>query len=195
VLHLKGAETIVGRRNDCDLRILSSQVSRRHCMLTIHDGALSVEDLDSVNGTIVNGKRISRKCQLDHGDIVEIGPLRFVVDAEPTGEMPALAGRAAEEADEELEVLPVAEDAHEGRPVVLTEDDQELDALPIVDEETEFVAKAVSDSPEHDDDADVIPLADDLEASGDWNPAQQGDLRSILSEMDEGDNKPKKKKK
>ena len=44
VVHLQSAETIVGRRNDCDLRILSSQVSRRHCLLSVHDQQLSVED-------------------------------------------------------------------------------------------------------------------------------------------------------
>src|SRR6516162_5818783 len=83
VVNLQSAETIIGRRHDCDLRILSSQVSRRHCLLSIHDGVLSVEDLDSVNGTFVNGKRVAGKQTLHPNDVLEIGPLRFAVDFEP----------------------------------------------------------------------------------------------------------------
>src|SRR5438876_11587905 len=73
VIHLQSAETIIGRRHDCDLRILSSEVSRRHCLLSIHEGILSVEDLDSVNGTVVNGKRVTAKQALRSGDFLEIG--------------------------------------------------------------------------------------------------------------------------
>src|SRR5262249_62421099 len=83
VIHLQSAETLVGRRNDCDLRILSSEVSRRHCLLSIHEGVLSVEDLDSVNGTRVNGRPVTAKQVLRSGDLLEIGPLRLVVDYEP----------------------------------------------------------------------------------------------------------------
>src|SRR6516165_8996455 len=84
VVNLQSAETIIGRRHDCDLRILSSQVSRRHCLLSIHDGYLTVEDLDSVNGTLVNGKRVAGKQPLRPGDRLEVGPLRFTVEYEIT---------------------------------------------------------------------------------------------------------------
>src|SRR5207237_10372314 len=52
--HLHHKDTVVGRRRDCDLSILSSEVSRRHCLLHIDDGYVNVEDLDSINGTFVN---------------------------------------------------------------------------------------------------------------------------------------------
>jgi len=173
---LRSAETILGRRHDCDLRILSSQVSRRHCLLSVHDGSLSVEDLDSVNGTFVNGKRITTKQALRKGDVLEVGPLRFTVDFEPT--------------DEALEVLPVA-GGKAGKPVVLSEDDEELDALPVVDEDTEYQDKG-SIATVKDDEEEAIPLAE--EVGEDWQLPQAGDLRSILSEMDEGKAKPKRKK-
>jgi pSer/pThr/pTyr-binding forkhead associated (FHA) protein len=53
--------TLVGRRRDCHLRILSVEVSRRHCLLSIDSGYVSVQDLDSSNGTFVNGKRVDGK--------------------------------------------------------------------------------------------------------------------------------------
>src|SRR5437879_10185002 len=79
-LHHK--DTVVGRRRDCDLRILSSEVSRRHCLLRIDDGYLNVEDLDSINGTFVNGSRVVGKQVLRPGDHLEVGPLECVVEYE-----------------------------------------------------------------------------------------------------------------
>src|SRR5262249_19255414 len=78
-LRLKSEETIVGRRQDCDLRIRSSAVSRRHCLLSYHDDVLHVEDLDSVNGTYLNGARVSGRQIVKPGDLLEIGPARFIV--------------------------------------------------------------------------------------------------------------------
>src|SRR5262249_12531702 len=178
------------RRHDCDLRILSSQVSRRHCLLSIHDGVLSVEDLDSVNGTLVNGNRVTDKQELKPGDVLEIGPLRFTVQYEPTDEARSLKGQKAADSDEALEVLPLAH--QKGKPATtfaFGDDDEELDALPVVEEDTEMLqAKNQGDEEE-----DAIPLADDLEEAGDWNLPQTGDLRSLLSEMDDSEGKPKRK--
>jgi predicted component of type VI protein secretion system len=179
VVNLQSAETIIGRRHDCDLRILSSQVSRRHCLLSIHEGVLSVEDLDSVNGTFVNGKRVAGKQTLHPNDVLEIGPLRFAVDFEPT--------------DEALEVLPVAGKNKPGNDFVFNDDDEELDALPVVDEDTELLKDKGSLATVKDDGDDDIPLAEDAEVGDDWQLPQAGDLRSILTEMDEGKAKPKRK--
>ncbi len=81
--HLHHKDTVVGRRRDCDLRILSSEVSRRHCLLHIDDGYVNVEDLDSINGTFVNGSRVVGKQLLRPGDHLEVGPLQFIVEYEP----------------------------------------------------------------------------------------------------------------
>src|ERR1700746_1475281 len=83
-VRLHSSETIVGRRHDCDLRIKSAEVSRRHCLLTFHDGCLRVEDLDSVNGTFLNGSRVVGKQVVRPGDYLEIGPARFLVEYEIT---------------------------------------------------------------------------------------------------------------
>src|SRR6266404_2109134 len=79
-LHHK--DTIVGRRRDCDLRILSAEVSRRHCVLSIDDQYVNVEDLDSINGTFVNGSRVVGRQVVRPGDHLQIGPLEFTVEYE-----------------------------------------------------------------------------------------------------------------
>lgn len=75
---LTAAKTIIGRRSDCGLRVPTSDVSRRHCELNLLDGDLVVRDLGSVNGTYVNGKRVTEHA-LKAGDELAVGPAHFVV--------------------------------------------------------------------------------------------------------------------
>ncbi|ODU00365.1 MAG: hypothetical protein ABS79_03525 [Planctomycetes bacterium SCN 63-9] len=72
-LKLSDGETSVGRHNACTIRIKSSQVSRRHCEISQKNGKLIVRDLNSSNGTIVNGKRIKEISILQDGDELTIG--------------------------------------------------------------------------------------------------------------------------
>jgi hypothetical protein len=74
-IKLSDGVTVVGRHNDCQLRIKSSQVSRKHCELFEKKGLLLVKDLNSSNGTIVNGKRIQGQRVLEAGDELTIGPV------------------------------------------------------------------------------------------------------------------------
>jgi hypothetical protein len=70
--------TIIGRREDCDLRIPVSDVSRKHCRLVRTDDGIRIEDLGSSNGTYVNGERI-QEGDLHAGDVLGIGPVQFTV--------------------------------------------------------------------------------------------------------------------
>ena len=79
-LKLVDGTTTVGRQDDCQLRIASSQVSRRHCQLFEHKGFLLVKDLGSSNGTFVNGKKIAEQRVLEAGDELGIGPVKFRVE-------------------------------------------------------------------------------------------------------------------
>src|SRR5215813_594748 len=72
--------TTVGRHDDCQLRIKSSQVSRKHCELFEKKGLLLVKDLGSSNGTYVNGKRIAEQQVLSPGDELTIGNIKFRVE-------------------------------------------------------------------------------------------------------------------
>jgi pSer/pThr/pTyr-binding forkhead associated (FHA) protein len=80
VVRLRRPEALVGRQRGCDIRIPSEEVSRRHCLLAFSDGELSVEDLSSVNGTFLNGRRVVGKQAVEPGDQLQIGPVTFRVD-------------------------------------------------------------------------------------------------------------------
>ena len=54
-LKVKKATNVVGREGTCDVYVESNQVSRRHCVLQVTERGLLVKDLDSTNGTFVNG--------------------------------------------------------------------------------------------------------------------------------------------
>jgi pSer/pThr/pTyr-binding forkhead associated (FHA) protein len=70
--------TVIGRREDCDLRIPVGDVSRKHCRLLSSEDGVSIEDLGSSNGTFVNHERIQHR-DLNAGDTIGVGPVQFVV--------------------------------------------------------------------------------------------------------------------
>lgn len=77
---LRRFPAMVGRRSDCNLRISSRLVSRRHCLLEERDGVLTVTDLKSANGTFVNGQPVTEQRVLRDGDLLEIGPLTLRIE-------------------------------------------------------------------------------------------------------------------
>jgi pSer/pThr/pTyr-binding forkhead associated (FHA) protein len=81
-IRLRREETLVGRQEGCDMRIPSAAVSRKHCRLSFRDGYLRVEDLGSSNGTFLNGDRIEGIHPVKPGDLLEIGPITFLVKYE-----------------------------------------------------------------------------------------------------------------
>jgi pSer/pThr/pTyr-binding forkhead associated (FHA) protein len=79
-LRIKRFPTYIGRNKECHLRIAARQVSRRHCVLKDKEGWLCVSDLDSCNGTLVNGRTIRNEVTLYPGDVLEVGPIIFRID-------------------------------------------------------------------------------------------------------------------
>jgi pSer/pThr/pTyr-binding forkhead associated (FHA) protein len=77
-IRLSALATLVGRSSECDLIVRSSAVSKRHCQILLEDDQVWVEDLDSANGTLVNGKKIKR-CQLKDSDSLELSGHVFQV--------------------------------------------------------------------------------------------------------------------
>ena len=66
---------LVGRRSRCDIVIQDPRVSAHHCQILLDsDGHWYVKDLDSTNGTFVNGQRVSVE-RLNPGDELRIGKL------------------------------------------------------------------------------------------------------------------------
>jgi pSer/pThr/pTyr-binding forkhead associated (FHA) protein len=70
----------IGRDDDADLRIDSRRVSRRHAVINCEGGVYSIDDLDSTNGTFVNGERVSEAI-LQSGDILAFGDAEFTFNA------------------------------------------------------------------------------------------------------------------
>lgn len=93
--------TVIGRREDCDLRIPLGEISRKHCRLIKEGDTLRVEDLGSSNGTYHNGTRV-QESTIQPGDTVQVGSIAFVVqmDGQPGDEQlqPMLAGTAPPQA-------------------------------------------------------------------------------------------------
>lgn len=83
VIVVQTEETVIGRHRDCGVRIPCAEVSRRHCVLTQHEDSLTVHDLDSLNGTFLNGGRVTGTEPVRPGDHLEIGPVTFLVHFEP----------------------------------------------------------------------------------------------------------------
>jgi DNA-binding winged helix-turn-helix (wHTH) protein len=70
---LTDGEHIAGRDAECSLVIDGTTVSRRHARITVAHGATTIEDLDSLNGTYVNGARITTPVRLAPGDEFALG--------------------------------------------------------------------------------------------------------------------------
>lgn len=145
-----GPETVIGRAPECQLRIASTEVSRRHCRIQIKDRTICIRDLGSANGTFLNGQQIppSLNVQIVDGDTLRIGPIQFLVQCAGSGaEIPAppVAGtpedlsdtadnfenvrvinaedETSDSADEHLPLLPVPDDRR--RPPVPPADDDD----------------------------------------------------------------------
>jgi pSer/pThr/pTyr-binding forkhead associated (FHA) protein len=73
-------ETVIGRSKDAGLRVPSEEVSRRHCVLRKENGYVTVEDLQSVNGTFLNNKPVTDREIVRPGDRLQVGPVAFVVE-------------------------------------------------------------------------------------------------------------------
>lgn len=75
---LPGGIRTIGRATGADFIIDAALISRVHCRLTaLPDGGLEIRDLDSTNGTFVNGQRIET-ARLSPGDRVQVGRVELV---------------------------------------------------------------------------------------------------------------------
>lgn len=113
---------VLGRRESCDISLQFPNVSGKHCELTFKEGFWILRDLDSTNGTKVNGSNILKKI-LHPGDVITIAKRNFTIQYQETGRPSDLA-----EFEEELEntfsvsLLEKAGLAHERRHAPLPPD-------------------------------------------------------------------------
>jgi hypothetical protein len=99
-LVLPDHEVTVGRDDDCQVRLATDDVSRKHCILRPTPEGLVVSDLGSSNGTLVNDVRIDSERLLVPGDTIRIGPIILEVPGDkpsaPADTDPAAAAEQSE---------------------------------------------------------------------------------------------------
>jgi pSer/pThr/pTyr-binding forkhead associated (FHA) protein len=207
-------EAIVGRAHGNTVRIPSAEVSRQHCRLRLKDGLVTVEDMGSVNGTFLNGRRVTDAEYVRPGDQLEVGPVKFVVEYEltPTAAQRLRSNDTAgllelladgDEVDElaQVEELPVLEEddlqvleALENLPAMeLDEDDlpsvepvgDDLPALPVTDKPLPLFEATEEEEPAKPKSDDAMIPADFDFDGAPWQMPAQGDLRDLLEQMEE----------
>jgi phosphoserine phosphatase RsbU/P len=72
----------LGRSTNAQIVLASSEVSRLHSRILQRDGSFFIEDLQSPNGTYLNGRRLSKAAPLADGDSIQIGPYTFAFQRE-----------------------------------------------------------------------------------------------------------------
>ena len=172
--------TVIGRREDCDLRIPLGEVSRKHCRIVRDGDALRLEDLGSSNGTYLNGNRVEREAVLSPGDSIQVGPVVFVlqVDGTPADDelspvsVPVAAadgeelGSGLETLDDSGPLAPTAganaSDAEELEELEEAEELDEAEELEEIGEEEDAVRQAAASRAGEDLDA-LDPLEPDLD--------------------------------
>ncbi len=70
--------TAIGRSSECEIQILNPGLSRRHAVISKREETYWIEDLESHNGTYVNGARVGAPTLLTDGDAVALGTVSFV---------------------------------------------------------------------------------------------------------------------
>ncbi|MCA9213975.1 MAG: FHA domain-containing protein [Planctomycetales bacterium] len=95
---IKKPSFVIGRSEECNLRVNSDAISRKHCEILVSKTGVTVEDFGSKNGTYINGQRTEGVQPLSMGDQLRVGPLEFLV----TISQPVPVKKAAPAADDEF---------------------------------------------------------------------------------------------
>lgn len=82
-IELTRPDVIIGRHSESDVRLPLPDVSRRHCRFVFLEGRWQVFDLNSLNGTLVNGQLV-KQAVLQSRDQVRLGGFTFEVQIQPT---------------------------------------------------------------------------------------------------------------
>jgi hypothetical protein len=69
----------VGRAPDAEVVLRDPEVSRRHARFESYNGVVYVEDLQSSNGTFLNGMRVTEAIEVRAGDEVDVGTTRIIL--------------------------------------------------------------------------------------------------------------------
>jgi predicted component of type VI protein secretion system len=122
---------LIGRHPECDVRIASPKVSRRHCCVATAYDRVLIRDLGSRNGVRVNG-RLEEEATLHSGDELAIGPILFRMEEEI--EQPAMPIRPAVPPASSSRPAPVPKAPWDGGPAIASAPpDSDVDLVPLDD--------------------------------------------------------------
>lgn len=76
---IREGETTLGRSRYCSVVVPSAEASREHAAIQFSSGTLTLTDLDSSNGTLLNKRRLKGSCPLKSGDRITIGDVQLQV--------------------------------------------------------------------------------------------------------------------
>ncbi|MFO0842218.1 MAG: FHA domain-containing protein [Gemmataceae bacterium] len=193
VLPLRTPIAVIGRAHGNAVRIPSADVSRRHCRLVFKDGFLTAEDLDSVNGTFLNGKRLSSAHPVYPGDRLDIGPVSFTAEYE-LSEKTRGKMQPQEDPVELLEALADGdimdlEPVEEALPELEVPDARQRPGRGPADPDLELEPTSPAADP-------LAPLEADFDFdAAPWQMPDGGDLRGLLDGMEDEPSPPAKSKK
>jgi serine/threonine protein kinase len=83
VFRIFSGTTVIGRSSECEVVLKAADISKRHCQIILDGDSLTVEDLNSANGTCVNERPIQRAALKD-GDALDIGGHLFQIRVQKT---------------------------------------------------------------------------------------------------------------
>lgn len=102
--HLVDGQLSIGRDSSNQLCLSDPVVSRKHCAIKQNSQGFEVVDLDSQNGTFVNGIPVKRK-DLEHGDTIRVGPNELVFITRDDVDVPYGRGNLVQIEDDATEVM------------------------------------------------------------------------------------------
>jgi DNA-binding CsgD family transcriptional regulator len=76
--HLRPGTFILGRSAKCDFVVADGSISRRHAEIALLDGQVTVRDLDSRNGTFLDGRKVERR-RVHRGQSLRFGDVTFIL--------------------------------------------------------------------------------------------------------------------
>jgi pSer/pThr/pTyr-binding forkhead associated (FHA) protein len=167
-IELKSEGACIGRAKGNQIQIPVANVSRRHCMITSEGPWLKIKDLDSANGTTVNGERVDEGL-LRPGDTLVVGSATFQVEYD-----------APE--SEELAVAPVSDDALEAQAALADDDELFAEGPDLADDLTETTPPSDSDTRQT---IEISTVDEEIEAFPvDEVPVVEEDLGAELDEVE-----------
>ncbi len=98
---LKNGVNLVGRDESCDIMIDSNHISRNHISCVVSRDRVVIQDLNSRNGTFVNGLRVKNSVEIKNGDVISLGKYTMVFAEDPEEGEDVLPSMVVLDGDEE----------------------------------------------------------------------------------------------